>query len=41
LTSIEWDLSFVTKMMMPELTLLTLNTFPLCMFLNMSPAFII
>ena len=41
LTNIEWDSSFVAKMMTLGSELLTLNTFPLCMFLNISPFFII
>ena len=37
LTNIEWDPSFVAKMIILELTLLTVNIFPLSMFLNISP----
>jgi hypothetical protein len=40
LTNIEWVPSFVPKMMMLGSTLLTVNFFPLSMFLKMSPAFI-
>ena len=36
----EWDPSFVPKMMILESTLLTINFSPLSMFLNISPAFI-
>jgi hypothetical protein len=37
LTNIEWDPSFVPKMMVLGSTLLTVKTFPLFMSLNMSP----
>ena len=40
LTNIEWVPSFVPKMMILGLTLLTVKIFPLSLFLNMSPAFI-
>ena len=41
LTNSEWDSSFVARIMMLGLTLLTLNTSPLFTFLKRSPAFII
>ena len=40
LTNIEWVPSFVPKMMTLGSTLLTVNIFPLSMFLNTSPTFI-
>ena len=40
LTNIEWVQSFVPKMIILGSTLLTVNIFPLSLFLNMSPAFI-
>ncbi len=40
LTNIDWNPSFVPKMMVRGSTLLTVKIFPLSMFLNMSPAFI-
>jgi len=40
LTNIDWNPSFVPKMMILGSTLLTVKIFPLSMFLNMSPAFI-
>ena len=40
LTNIEWVPSFVPRMMSLGSTLLTVNIFPLSMFLNISPAFI-
>ena len=40
LTNIDWNPSFVPKMMMRGSTLLTVKIFPLSMFLNMSPALI-
>ena len=40
LTNMEWHLSFVIKRMMLGSMLLTVNTSPLSMFLNISPALI-